>query len=121
MGKPIKRMTRKQYNFCVTEAANYADPDAYASSMLAESIWGDANRAEISTEFQETLRSIYTAATRTVREIVGASGLTQTAFAERWCIPLRTVQDWCREIAKCPLYTRLMIQQCMGMFVPPIE
>ncbi len=114
-------MTRKQYNFCVTEAANYADPDAYVSSMLTASIWSDANGAEISTEFQETLRSIYTAATRTVREIVGASGLTQAAFAERWCIPLRTVENWCTGRRECPLYTRLMMQQCMGVFVPPIE
>jgi len=114
-------MTRKQYNFCVTKAANYADPDAYVSSMLAESIWGDANGAEFPTEFQETLRSIYTAATRTVREIIATAGMTQAAFSAQFCVPLRTVENWCTGCRECPLYTRLLIQQCMGMFVPPIE
>lgn len=114
-------MTRKQYNFCVTEAANYSSSGAYVSGIIRASIWGDAPDAPIPPERLDQLCAIYTAATRTVREIVGASGLTQTAFAECWCIPLRTVQDWCRGVAKCPLYTRLMIQQCMGMFVPPIE
>ena len=121
MGKPIKRMTRKQYSFCVTEAANYSNSDTYVSGMMAASIWDNANKIEIPTERQETLRRVYTAVIRTVPEIVCASGLTQTAFAERWCIPLCTVQDWCGGIRECPLYTRLMMQQCMDTFITLIE
>lgn len=114
-------MTRKQYNFCVTEAANYSSSGAYVSGIIRASIWGDAPDAPIPPERLDQLRSIYVASRRTVREIVSAVEMTQAAFAEHFCIPRRTVEDWCRGVRECPLYTRLMIQQCMGMFVPPIE
>ena len=114
-------MTRKQYNFCVTEAANYSSSGAYVSGIIRASIWGDAPDAPIPPERLDQLRAIYTAATCTVREIIAAAGMTQAAFAEAFCIPLRTVENWCTGRRECPLYTRLMIQQCMGMFVPPIE
>lgn len=51
----------------------------------------------------------------TVREIVAASGLTQRAFAERFAIPLRTVENWCTGQRECPVYTRLMMQECLGL------
>ena len=114
-------MTRKQYNFCVTEAANYSSSGAYVSGIIRASIWGDAPDAPIPPERLDQLRSIYAATSRPVREIVATAGMTQAAFAEHFCIPRRTLQDWCRGVRECPLYTRLMIQQCMGMFVPPIE
>lgn len=114
-------MTAKQYYFCVTEAANYKDMDAYVSDLALSTIWDGTPDAPIPPDRLENLRSIYTAATRTPKEIVSLSGLSQAAFAERWCIPRRTVEDWCRGIAKCPLYTRLLMQQGMGIFTPPIE
>ena len=114
-------MTRKQYNFCVTEAANYSSSGAYVSGIIRASIWGDAPDAPIPPERLDQLRSIYVAVCRTVREIVAVAGMTQAAFAEALCIPRRTVEDWCRGVRECPLYTRLMMQQCMGIFAPPIE
>lgn len=114
-------MTAKQYYFCVTESANYKDIDAYVSDVALSTIWDSAPDASIPPARLENLRSIYTAATRTTKEIVSLSGLSQAAFAERWYIPRRTVEDWCRGIAKCPLYTRLLIQQCIGLFTPPVE
>ena len=114
-------MTAKQYYFCVSAVADYSDPDAYVSDLALSTIWDDTPDAPISPERLDQLRSIYAAASRTVREIVAAVGMTQAAFAERWCIPRRTVEDWCRGITKCPLYTRLSIQQCLGLFTPPVE
>lgn len=114
-------MTTKQYYFCVSAVANYSDPDAYVSDLALSTIWDDATDAPIPPDRLDQLRSIYTAATRTPKEIVSLSGLSQAAFAERWCIPRRTVEDWCRGIAKCPLYTRLLMQQGMGIFTPPVE
>ena len=114
-------MTHKQYYFCVASVANYSDPAAYVSDLALSSIWGDVPDAPIPPERQEQLRSIYTAATRTVREILSAAGLTQAAASEQLFIPRRTLQDWVRGIAKCPLYTRLMMQQCLDLFVPPVQ
>lgn len=114
-------MTAKQYYFCVSAVADYSDPDAYVSDLALSTIWDDTPDAPIPPERLDQLRSIYAAASRTVREIVAAVGMSQAAFAERWCIPRRTVEDWCRGVAKCPLYTRLLIQQCLGLFTPPVE
>lgn len=114
-------MTAKQYYFCVTEAANYKDIDAYVSDLALSTIWDGAPDAPIPPERLDQLRTIYAAASCTVREIVAAVGMTQAAFAERFCVPRRTVEDWCRGITKCPMYTRLLIQQSLGLFTPPIK
>lgn len=105
-------MTSKQYHFCVTEAANYKDMDAYVSDLALSSIWEDDNLPD---SRRQTLRSVYAATNRSVREIVSAAGMTQAAFAEAFCIPLRTVENWCTGCRECPLYTRLMIQKCLGL------
>ena len=108
-------MTYKQYNFCVAETANYDDIDAYVSDLSLSSVWGDAPDAPIPPERLDQLRSIYAAVNRPVREIVSAAGMTQAAFAEAFCIPLRTIENWCSGCRECPLYTRLMMQKCIGL------
>lgn len=114
-------MTAKQYYFCVTEAANYKDIDAYVSDLALSTIWDGAPDAPIPPERLENLRAIYTAATRTVRAILAAAEMTQAAFSRFFCIPKRTVESWCSGERECPLYTRLLIQQCLGLFTPPVE
>lgn len=114
-------MTAKQYYFCVTEAANYKDMDVYVSDLALSTIWDDAPGAPIPPERLDQLRSIYAAASYTVREIVAAAGMTQAAFSRRFCVPLRTVESWCAGCRECPLYTRLLIQQALGLFTPPIK
>lgn len=108
-------MTYKQYFFCVAETANYDDLDAYVSDMMSSSILGGAENSLSLAQRREQLCNVYTAATRTVREIVAAAGMTQAAFAEAFCIPLRTVENWCTGCRECPLYTRLMMQKCLGL------
>lgn len=110
-------MTDKQYYSCVAEVANYTDVDAYISDIALSTIWDDALDAPVPPERLESLRNIYTAATRSVRDIVAASGLTQAAFGERYCIPKRTVEDWCRGARECPVYIRLMLQRLEGTLV----
>lgn len=108
-------MTDTQFAACVREVPAYADIDAYVSDLSLSSMWGDAETADIPAARIDQLRAIYTAVNRPVRAIVTASGLSQAAFAERYCIPRRTVEDWCREIRECPLYTRLLLQRAEGL------
>lgn len=58
------------------------------------------------------------AITRSVRDIAAAAHLSQRKMAERFCIPYRTMEDWCRGVRACPVYTRLMMQECLGLFNP---
>ena len=108
-------MTPNQFNFCVQNAMDFTDPDAYVSELALSSIWGDTPDAAIPQDRLDDLRQIYDAVNRPVRAIVTSSGLSQAAFAERYCIPRRTVEDWCREIRECPLYTRLLLQRAEGL------
>lgn len=108
-------MTDTQFAACVREVPAYADVDAYVSDLALSSMWGDTDTADIPAARIDQLRAIYTAVNRTPKEIVAASGLSQAAFAERYCIPKRTVEDWCRGVMKCPLYTRLLLQRAEGL------
>lgn len=108
-------MTDIQFPACVRACESYADADAYASDMALSSIWGDAEGADVPSRRIEVLRAIYAAVNRPVREIVAASGLSQAAFAERYCIPKRTVENWCSGSRECPLYTRLLLQRAEGL------
>lgn len=72
---------------------------------------------EISTDVSavsEKLGHIHDAAHITVKDILRRAGLTQTAFATRFCIPLRTVEDWCVGKRKCPDYERLSFCRDLG-------
>ncbi len=106
-------MTDTQFFACVRECGAYGDLDSYVSDMALSSIWSED--AVIDAAARAALRSIYTAVHRTLREIVEASGLSQAAFARRYCIPKRTVENWCSGVNDCPLYTRLLLQESLGL------
>lgn len=108
-------MTNPQFSACVREVPAYTDIDAYVSDLALSSMWGDAEGAEIPAHRITDLRTVYTAVNRPIRDIVAASGLSQVAFAERYCIPRRTVENWCSGVNECPLYTRLLLQRAEGL------
>ena len=108
-------MTDKQFYICVGEATCYADRDSFISELALSSLWDDDETSEIPPERIEALGEIYDACNRSVRDIVAEAGMTQRAFAERFCIPLRTVEDWCAGKRECAIYMRLMMQECLGV------
>ena len=108
-------MNPVQYAACVQSAADYTDPDAYVSDMSLSDIWDDSPEAEIPASRVADLRAVWDAVHRPVREIVAASGLSQASFGERYCIPRRTVENWCSGVRERPLYTRLFLQRAEGL------
>lgn len=107
-------MTDKQFMACVSEAANYTDRDAYISDLCLSSMWGDAEDAPIPAERIESLGNIWYACHRSVKAIAADAGLSCRKLAERFCIPYRTIEDWSAGRRECPIYTRLMVQECLG-------
>lgn len=77
-------------------------------------ISGDTNEAVL------ILKCIYRAAHMTIREMIIETGLTQKAFATKFCVPLRTVQDWARGVRHCPAYVRLLFVKQLSR-TDPIE
>lgn len=61
------------------------------------------------------LMSIHHILYSTPKELIAESGLSQTKFAARFNIPLRTVQDWCGERRKMPNYLKFMVAEILDM------
>lgn len=60
---------------------------------------------------KKKLLNIWDLAHLSMRDLVARTGLSQTAFAKRTGIPLRTVQDWCGEKRACPTYVRFLLAE----------
>ena len=63
----------------------------------------------------DSLGNIWDVAHLTVRDIRQHLGLTQAAFAERFCIPRRTVENWERKGGHIPPYNILAYADITGM------
>ena len=111
------KITKAQYAACLAGLPNYTDRLAYISELAASSIWGDPDGCadDIPAERLDLLRGIYDAANRTVSQICAAAGLSVRALSDRFLIPQRTVFSWCAGDRECPLYTRMMMQECLGL------
>lgn len=47
----------------------------------------------------------------TIKEIRSITGLSQTAFGERYHIPMRTIQNWEGGQRECPEYVSLLLER----------
>ncbi len=109
-------MTDFQFNVLWAEALASADRDAFVSDAALSSIWGDAPDAAIPDDRLQQLGQLWDAAHLTVKEIRAATGLSQAAFAQRFCIPRRTVENWESGTNTCPVYVRLLLAQAVGLY-----
>lgn len=108
--------------FCTLFAEALASPDrdAFVSDWALSSVWGDAPDADdIPADRIDTLARLWDAAHLTIRDIRSATGLSQAAFATRYCIPTRTLEDWERGARSCPDYLRLLLARDVGLYARP--
>lgn len=103
-------MTDKQFNILWKEAISDDDRDVYISDWALSSIWEGENDI---TEAADVCGIIWDVAHMSVAEIRTHTGLTQAEFATKFCVPLRTVQNW--EYRGCPDYIRLMMARIIGL------
>ena len=108
-------MTDKQFYFCFTEIDNYQDRGAYVSDMALSSIWEDTPSDEIPAGRVEAIAKIWDAYHKSVKDIAAEAGLSQRKLSDRFCIPLRTVEDWCAGKRTPPDYVRMMMQELLGL------
>ena len=107
-------MTDKQFCQAFREARQYSDPDAFASDVALSGIFSAAEDDDLPALIDD-LRHVWRYAHITVREIVQHTGLTQANFAQRFVIPLRTLESWLGGTSACPPYTRLMLARLCGL------
>lgn len=101
------------------DAITSPDRDAFVSDWSLSSVWGDAPDADIPADRVEELGHLWDAAHLTIRDIRAHTGLSQAAFAVRYCIPRRTVENWESGVRNCPDYLRLLLAQATGAYQRP--
>lgn len=110
-------MTDKQFNILWADSLESTDRDYYVAEWATSSVWGepadltDADLLEIAAK----LDNLWAVAHMSVKDICKAANLTQVALAIKFCIPIRTVEDWCRGIRQVPHYIRLMMAESLGL------
>jgi hypothetical protein len=57
-----------------------------------------------------------TATQRSVKDICRMAGMSQNAMADYFSIPRRTFGNWCTGSRECPEYTKLMMQEILGLY-----
>ena len=97
------------------ESLAYDDRDSFVSDFALSSMWGDPEDAAVPASRTELLEKAWDATHRSVKEIAAAAGLSQRALARRFLIGYRTMEEWGRGNNRCPLYVRLMMQECLGL------
>lgn len=107
-------MTDKQFCHAFRAAQHYSDPDAFASVVARSGIFPTVEDDDLPALVEE-LHHVWRYARITVREIVQHTGLSQTDFAARFAIPLRTLQRWIAGDRDCPPYVRLLLAKQCGL------
>lgn len=112
-------MTDHQFYILFTAASGAPDRDAFVSSWATSSLWEDDPESDIPAARVEQMGQLWGAAHATVKDIRKHTGLTQAAFAQRFCIPQRTLENWECEVRACAAYTRLLLAQVTGFYQRP--
>lgn len=112
-------MTAKLFNKLWLDALDQPDKDLYIGEYGYPD-WFDEISADAG-EIISTLESVHDVAHMTVPEIQKRFGLGNAAFARRFCIPLRTLENWIYDKTDCPDYIRLMMARELGIMKIKVE
>lgn len=114
-------MTDKQFYTLFGAALESTDRDAYISEWATSSMFDPDSDgpAPDYAALVDKLGNIWDVAHMTVAEIRATTGLSQGKFGERFCIPMRTIQNW--EAGRnlpgegARPYVRLMMAELLGL------
>ena len=107
-------MKDKQFYLIYTEALASTDRDAFVSDWAMSYIFGDETDEDIQ-YLSEQIGNIWDVAHMSVRDLCSRAGIGQSELSRKFCIPLRTVQNWCGGQNPCPPYVLLMMARLLGM------
>lgn len=112
-------MTDKQFNTVFSDALSAPDRDAFVSDWALSTIFTGAEEAPVAPALVEELGDVWDVAHLSVADIRAATGLSQRAFAERHCIPRRSLENWETDGPQsrdCPAYIRLLLAEVTGLY-----
>lgn len=106
----------RNFNTLFNAATAEQDRERYIAEWSSSSIfYPDPESPDIDPdELADALGNIWDVAHMSTRDIRQHLGLTQAAFAERFCIPRRTVEGW-ESGRTTPPYVVLLLAESAGM------
>ena len=112
-------MTCELYYKLVGAAVKDDDRDAYISDWSLSTAWGDPVPDAEWMQRVETLGRIWDAVHLTIKDIRAVTGLSQVKFGQKFALSRRNVEKWESAVSVCPVYTRLLLAQAVGLYQPP--
>lgn len=107
-------MNDKNFNLIWHDALKSADRSAFVSEWSLYSIWGDQDDKGVA-KIKDEIGKIWDVCHMTVRDLCNNIGIGQSELSRKFCIPLRTVQNWCGGQNPCPPYVVLMMARLLEM------
>lgn len=94
-------------------AALESDYDTYIAEWSTSDIFFPDPDAEGPSfdDIVDTLGKVWNMAHISIKDIRARTGLSQAAFAQRFCIPRRTIEDWEAGRRTPPDYVRLLLAE----------
>lgn len=109
------RIDYKRFQEIVYAAEEQPDQDLFIAEYgIPEWILNDVTDSE--EQAVEMIKNIHHITHITPRELISESGMSQTRFAERFMIPLRTVQNWVGGKRNMPRYEKFMFAMVLDLF-----
>ena len=105
-------MTNKLFKKLFQDALEQPDFETYLAEYGYPDWFDDISQD--ADEIIKILKNIHYAANCSMRQLVSYSRLTQAAFSERFCVPLRTIEEWVGGRRTPPPYVKLMMAELIG-------
>ncbi|SFI32894.1 hypothetical protein SAMN04487830_14312 [Pseudobutyrivibrio sp. OR37] len=67
----------------------------------------------------DTLQKIYHISNMSISDLLKEYNLKKATLSHRFCIPIRTIENWCNGTGKCAPYILLMILECYNISYLP--
>ena len=99
------------------EAAQKCDTlEQFMDLMLHHPFWMDVSGKKIPEARKDWIIQYWQAVHRPMCDVIELSGMNITQFSKEFYIPRRTVEDW--KAGKRPIlpYTKMLIQESLGIF-----
>lgn len=104
----------QRFKEIVTEAEAQPDQSVFLAEYgIPEWILSEVTNDE--KQAVEIIKKIHHITHIKPRDLIAESGLTQTRFAKRFMIPLRTVQNWCGGQRTMPRYVKFMFATILDL------
>lgn len=109
-------LSDKQFNIILKAALadDAVEKQAFINKWVCDNILENDETEEY--YIGQEIAKIWDTAKISVKEIRAKTGLSQAKFAEKFCIPKRTIENWESGVNEIPDYTRLMLAEVTGTY-----